>query len=162
MRPAPALKLVALDSEDLAVISAHVQDSVLKVRDFVWEPSHHRFALAMNRFAWEVAIKGKRPSGALERRRAALHFDRVLSVRTIGINRDAPDGVLSLLAAEFIPSEEPAGEVRLVFAGGGEISLSVECIEAQLADLGAAWQTKAMPAHDIEGKTVAASGRLPK
>ncbi len=146
--PAAPLKLVALDVEDLGIVSAHVQDAVLKVRDLVWSPRGHRFALGMNRFAWEVAADGTR-TRRFQRRRAALHFDRVLAVKTTGIDRGAPDAVLELLAIEFRPADAPAGDVRLVFAGRGEISLAVECIEAQLADLGAAWQTKTMPAHDL-------------
>lgn len=149
------LKLVALDEEDLAILSAHVQDAVLKVRDLSWSPAEKRFALAMNRFAWERTVD--RPRGDLERRRSVLHFDRVGSVKASRIRQDAPDAVLELLAATFQPTEAPAGHVTLAFAGGGAIRLEVECIEAQLADLGAAWQTKAMPAHDLAEQSSGAS-----
>jgi hypothetical protein len=145
MEPAKPLKLIALDPDDLVVLSAHTQDAVLRCGDMVWSPRKHRFALAMNRFAWESEGRSRQH----QRRRAAMHFDRVTAVRSIGINRDAPDAIASLLAIEFVPGDAPAGEVRLLFAGGGEIRLSVECIEAQLADLGAAWQTRARPAHDL-------------
>ncbi|MCW5695991.1 MAG: DUF2948 family protein [Bauldia sp.] len=140
------LKLIALDAEDLTVISAHVQDAVLKVGDLAFEPARHRFSLAMNRFAWEAASRRTR---GFERRRAMLHFDRVLKVASSRIDRRAPDVVLELLAISFAPDDEPAGVIVLHFAGGPEIRLTVECIEAQLADLGAAWQTKARPAHDL-------------
>ena len=96
-----ALKLVALDDQDLGVISAHVQDAVMKVGDLEYLPARRRFVLPMNRFAWE------RKSGFLrqrnERRRSVLHFDRVLGVKTSGIARDKPDDVLSLLAVSFVP-----------------------------------------------------------
>lgn len=146
MQPAAPLKLAALDAEDLVILSAHVQDAVLRCGDMVWSPKKHRFALAMNRFAWEID-KGR--AREHQRRRAAMHFDRVIAVKSTGIDRSAPDAIASLLTVEFVPGEAPAGEIRLVFAGGGEIRLTVECIEAQLADLGAAWQTKARPAHDL-------------
>ncbi len=148
MTPAAPLKLVALDNEDLAIVSAHCQDAILRVGDIIWSPAKNRFAVAMNRFAWEVATDGKR-SRSFERRRTALHFDRVLGVKAASIDRGAPNRILELLAVNYAASTEPAGEIRLIFAGGAEIALSVECIEAQLADLGAAWQTKAMPAHDL-------------
>lgn len=148
MDVAAPLKLAALDAEDLAVVSAHLQDAVLKVRDLSWTPARHRFLMGMNRFAWEVAPDGRR-NRSFERRRSAVHFDRVLAVKATGIRRDVPDAVLELLAIEFEPTDAPAGDVRLIFAGGGEVRLSVECVEAQLADLGAAWQTKVMPAHDV-------------
>lgn len=141
------LKLVALDEEDLAVLSAHVQDSVLKVADLVYLPKEHRFAVAMNRFTWEKAEDGRRKT--FERRRAALTLDRVRSVKTSHIRRDRPDAVLELLAVRFMPTEAPAGHVDLVFAGGGAVRLEVECVEARLADLGTAWATKAKPVHDL-------------
>ena len=152
MQPIVSLKLAALDAEDLMVISAHVQDAVLRAGDLVWDAPRHRFAFAMNRFAWE-ANGGRRRRQPFQRHRSAMHFDRVLSAKSTGIDRTAPDAIISLLAIEFIPAEAPAGEIRLLFSAGGEIRLTVECIEAQLADLGAAWQTNAKPAHkaaDVE------------
>src|SRR5688572_29869361 len=129
------LKLVALDDEDLAVVSAHVQDAVLKVRDLVYLPKEQRFVLAMNRFTWEKEDGRRRDH---ERRRAALTFDRVRAVQTSRISRSQPDTVLELLAVSFEPTDAPAGSVDLVFAGGGAVRLEVECIEARLADYGAA------------------------
>lgn len=147
----PPLRLVALDADDLAVISAHVQDAVLKVGDLSYLPKERRFALLMNRFAWEAARDGRRP--VYERRRAALHFDRVLAVRSMHLRRGAADAVLEILAIGFEPEDAPAGHITLTFAGGAAIRLTVECIEAQLADLGAAWQTKAKPTHDLSDRS---------
>ena len=140
------LKLLAMDDEDLAVISAHVQDAVLKVGDLVNLPKERRFALGMNRFIWEKA-DGRREN--FERRRAALTFDRVLSVKTSRVRRDRPEAVMELLAVGFEATETPAGHVTLYFAGGGAVRLEVECIEARLADLGAAWATRKKPSHDL-------------
>ena len=146
---ATPLKLCAFDEEDLAVLSAHVQDAVLKVGDLVYLPQEKRFAVAMNRFIWEKAADGKRK--AYERRRSALSFDRVTAVRTSRIDRKRKDAVLELLAVSFETADTPAGKVTLVFAGGGAVQLDVEVIEARLADLGAAWATSAKPEHDLEG-----------
>lgn len=156
MSIATALKLAALDSDDLVVISAHVQDAVLRTGDLIWSPARKRFAMAMNRFAWETSPDRKRRP-TYQRRRSVVHFDRVTAVRSAGIDRAKPDRILSLLAIEFTPDEAPAGEVRLVFAGGAEIRLTVECIEARLADLGGIWATVARPAHDLDDKSKAAS-----
>jgi hypothetical protein len=139
------LRLAAIDEEDLAVVSAHVQDAVLKVGDMVYLPQERRFAVAMNRFTWEKA-DGKRRD--YERHRAALTFDRVEAVRTTGIDRARPDTVLELLAVSFTPADLPAGHVTLIFAGGAAVEVDVEVIEARLADLGTAWATKAKPAHE--------------
>lgn len=141
------LKLVALDEEDLAILSAHVQDAVLKISDIKWMGRENRFVLAMNRFVWEVAGEKAKE---FERRRSVLHFDRVLKVSASRIRQDAAEAVLELLAVRFEGGEAPAGWVELVFAGGGTIRLDVECIEAQLSDLGAAWSTENLPHHDVD------------
>ncbi len=137
------LKLLALDSEDLEVISATTQDAVVRVSDIGFAERDHRFALLMNRYAWEVA--GGRSAG--QRRRAALSFARVNGVTFAGINLNATEGVLELLDIRFEPTEDPAGLIELRFAGGGTVRLAVECIEAGLEDLGAAWAAKGRPEH---------------
>jgi len=141
------LKLIALDSEDLEVLSAHVQDAVVRVSDMGYARADRRFALLMNRFDWESA-KGRREKGL--RKRAALHFDGVQSVATQGFDPNAPEGVLELLAITFSPIDGPAGIVELSFAGGGTLRLGVECLEARLADLGSAWAAGARPSHDLD------------
>lgn len=140
------LKLVALDEEDLKVISAHLQDAVMKVGDIDYRPRQKKFVATMNRFVWEKAAGGRRPR-TFERRRTVLHFDRVLAVKAAGIDQRRKDEVLELLAVRFAPAREPTGTIELIFAGRGTIRLEVECIEAQLTDLGAAWETRAKPAH---------------
>ena len=140
------LRLIALDADDLAIVSALVQDAVLKVGEISWMPRQQRFALAMNRFAWEAPrLPGRRRE--YQRRRAVLHFERVGSARSTGLDPGAADTVLELLAVRFEPQENPSGHVLLDFAGGATISLSVECLEAQLADLGPAWSTPHAPQH---------------
>lgn len=139
------LKLLALDGEDLEVVAAATQDAVVRVPDLAFAAGDRRFALLMNRYAWEV--EGGRSSG--QRRRAALSFSRVDSVATAGINLNAAEGVLELLDITFEPTDGPAGNVELQFAGGGTIRLGVECLEVRLEDLGAAWAAKAKPEHRL-------------
>ncbi|RFB98646.1 hypothetical protein B5K08_03065 [Rhizobium leguminosarum bv. trifolii] len=139
------LKLVALDDEDLAVISAHMQDSVFKVGDIDWSPREAQFALAVNRFVWEGAERKRR---GFERRRAALVFKRVLAVRSLGIDRGKRDEVLSLLALRLErKGEGPEGTIELSLSGTASIALDVECIEVQLADIGGAWEASSKPRH---------------
>ncbi|AZV17913.1 MULTISPECIES: DUF2948 family protein [Mesorhizobium] len=139
------LKLIALDDQDLSIVSAHVQDAVLKVSDLEFLPAAKRFLLTMNRFVWEAKSGLFRQHN--ERRQAVLHFDRVLGAKTSGIDRDKPAEVLSLLAISFIEISKPAGIVELIFSGGGAIMLDVECIEARLADIGGAWEATSRPIH---------------
>ena len=141
------LKLVALDSEDLKVISAHVQDAVLQVGDMAYRPSEHRFAAIANRFDWAPATGAYGGEPRLERRRTALRFDRVLEAKCQGIDPRSKWQVLELLAIQFEETEPPGGYITLFFAGGPAIRLKVECIEAEMRDLGAAWKARRLPEH---------------
>ena len=140
------LKLVAFDEQDLSVVSAHVQDAVMKVGDLSWRAAERRFVAAINRFVWENRSGLFRHNN--ERRRSALHFEAVRAVSSTGISRDEPEEVLSLLAVRFEPgAQAPAGTVELIFSGNAAIRLDVDYIEARLADLGAAWETASRPTH---------------
>ncbi|PRD40832.1 DUF2948 domain-containing protein [Phyllobacterium phragmitis] len=142
------LKLVALDDGDLQIISAHLQDAVLKVSDLDYLPREKRFVVAANRFVWERAETGGFGKRTLERRRSVLHFDCVTAVKASGIDRSRKDDVLSLLAVRFLPGDAPAGVVEFTFSGNAAIRLDVECIEAKLTDLGPAWEARSKPEHD--------------
>lgn len=139
------LKLLALDSEDLDVISATTQDAVVRVADMGYARRDRRFAMLMNRYAWEEGVGGRKG----KRKRSALHFDRVSSVKVAGIDTNAREGVLELLDIRFTETDKPSGSVELRFAGGGTVRLEVECLEARMQDLGAAWAAKAKPEHAV-------------
>ena len=138
------LKLVALDTDDIAVVSAHVQDSVVKVGDVMWRPAERRVIVVFNRFDWESAQSLEPP---YRRRRAALRFERVNALKARNVAASDRDAMLNLLAVEFTPTDTPAGQVTLTFSGGAALRLDVECLEAELADLGPVWATAACPAH---------------
>lgn len=137
------LKLAALDAEDLTVISAHLQDAILRPEDLTYLMGEKRFALVLRRFDWSAG-----PKAAPRRRLTGLHFERVLGVRTRGLNQ-GPDAMpLSLLAITFAPGDAPSGQVEILFSGNGTIRLDVECIEARMRDLGPVWEAGARPGHD--------------
>ncbi|MEQ1576298.1 MAG: DUF2948 family protein [Hyphomicrobium sp.] len=143
----PEMKLVALDREDLVVLSAQLQDAVVRVSDMAFLKADRRFAAVINRFDWQTAETGARPRPAFSRHRAGLRFERVLSAQVSKIDLASKETVLSLLAVEFDMKDDPEGFITLHFSGGGAIRLHVECIEAELKDLGAAWATAAKPVH---------------
>lgn len=142
-----SLKLIALDADDLEIVSAHVQDAVLKVGDIQFHPTRKSLIMPMNRFAWETAKGVIRQHN--ERHNAVLHFDQVVSVQSTGIAAGKRDEILSLLNVSFEPGSEPGGTIMLVFAGGGAIRAQVEYIEARLTDLGGAWQASSRPVHKV-------------
>src|SRR5690606_2398895 len=144
--PMTDLKLLALDSEDLGIVSAYVQDAVVRVGDMGYAQADRRFVMLINRYAWEAGDT----RGRGKRKRAGLHFDDVIAAHAEGFDLNAKDGVLELLAITFQEGEAPAGEVHLTFAGGGRVRLEVECLEARLRDLGGVWAAKAQPKHDVD------------
>ena len=134
------LKLTAKDTEDLKVISAHMQDALVRLADIRYLAKPRQFALVANRFAWEQQPKS-------ERRRNGLHFEHVLNVKQQGIVEQAKDAVLSLLAISFEAGPEPSGIVVLTFSANCTIKLSVEYLDLHLKDLGGAWTTDLKPHH---------------
>jgi hypothetical protein len=135
------LRLAASDAEDLEVLSARLQDAVFKLKDAVWQPKKHRFAAVVNRLQWEA--------GGKTRVRAGLHFDGVLKVQSSMVKLGAGEAVVSVLAIRFASNggEDPGGVIEIVLAGGGAIRLSVECIDAELADMTAPWAARGTPDH---------------
>jgi hypothetical protein len=141
------LRLFTEDAEDLKIIAAAVQDAVVKAGNLKYEQKKRRFGLELNRYRWENAPKRKGEPG--ERVRALLAFDGVLGVKTRGITKLDPELILSLLSAEFTPdAEPPGGKVTLLFAGDGEIVLTVEALDASLIDSDYVWPTRHVPSHE--------------
>jgi hypothetical protein len=141
------LKFIALDADDLAVVSTHLQDAVVKVADVVWMPRDKRLVIGLNRFDWEATLE---PDPQYRRRRSALRFDRVLNCKCRQVTSGDKDVVLNLLAVEFEETDAPGGVVTLVFSGNAALRLEVECLEVELADLGAVWTTTTCPGHPID------------
>jgi hypothetical protein len=139
------LKLLALDEEDLQVLSSHLQDAVVRVGDMVYLPSQKRFAAILNRFDWESA--SEKGAKDYRRRRTALRFDRVLRAQHKELRPNVPDRVLELLAIQFEPGDTPSGKITLLFSGDVTIQLDVECVEAEMRDLGPVWSTRHKPEH---------------
>jgi Protein of unknown function (DUF2948) len=143
------LKLTALDAEDLAVISAHMQDAIARIGDMTFLRRQGTFALVANRFVW---TGDERRKAAGQRRLAGLRINRVRRARTSHLRQGARDAVVSLLAITFEPeAETTGGTIVLTLSGGGAIRLEVEVIEVQMSDMGEEWQTGRVPQHDLDG-----------
>ena len=155
------LKLVALDKDDIEIVSAHVQDALVKVADILWQPREHRFVVALNRFDWMNAADArgaKNPDDAVpdyRRCRTALRFERVNTCKCRDLDPLDRNAVLNLLAVEFTERDPPAGTVTLTFSGGAAIRLEVECLEAELVDLGEVFSAVLCPDHFAVDTTTA-------
>jgi hypothetical protein len=136
------LKLVALDRDDIEVVSTHLQDALVSVGDVFWRPDEKRLVIGLARFDWESLNAPQ-----YQRRRTALRFDRVSSVKCRNVNCKDKTTMLNLLAVAFEETDRPAGVVTLTFSGGGAVRLEVECLECELVDLGSVWATSCVPTH---------------
>lgn len=147
------VKLQAQDASDLEVMAAHLQDAILRVGDFVWLPKTRRFAGIGARFCWEaVDVETSKPvkGESFYRTRTGFHFDHVMSVRARGFDQGDVEAFLVVLELGFEPGEDEAGTVRLAFAGGAELALEVECLDAAMSDIAAPWQSDQLPKHPDE------------
>ena len=144
------LKLLALDAEDLQIVSAHLQDAVGRVGDIAFDGPARRLVMVLNRFDWDGAADRSQKQ-EFERRQCGLRFDKVKAVRSKDLDRSKPNAVVSLLAIGFEETEAPSGTVTLYFSGGPQLAVDVECIETELRDLGAAWKTGKKPEHPEGG-----------
>lgn len=150
------LRLRAIDTLDLSVIAAHLQDALVKMADLGMDKDKRRFALIFNRFMWEdlEAEKGKGAkadkNAPYRRVRSALHFDAVQRVQTQNLRLANAEALAALMTIAFEAKNDLSGTVTLTFAGGGAIKLDVECLDAWLTDLTAPWATKNKPGHGLE------------
>lgn len=127
------LKLIALDADDLAVISAHVQEARIQSSDIIWRQDQKRLVIGLSRLDWEEALAGETSPRRLI---SALRFDRVLACKSRNIDPSASQALLELLGIEFCPGQAPGGCALLMFSHGGALRLDVECLECELTDLG--------------------------
>ena len=153
MAPDALLKLRAEDPDDLAVISAVVQDALVSVRDLIYDRAAQRFTLVANRFRWESKPPNARDGAAdgsalpFERTHCALAVDTVEKVSYRGFRRSDEQRILSLLA---IRAGEKPGTIDLEFSGSATVRLAVAAIAVRLADVGEPWPTAWQPDHTVD------------
>jgi len=143
--PGRELKLAATDPEDIAVLSAFLQDSVIPISEMVYLAEERRFALVANRFRWEGAPADKVAGQLYERVRCGVTFDRVTAVRRRKFNQTQRGQMFELLALQATNAY-----VDLVFAGGATVRLEVEQVLCHGEDFGEPWPTQWRPEHDLD------------
>src|SRR5262249_18263893 len=149
------MKFVALDRDDLEVVSTHLQDSRVKVDDVLLRPQDKRTVTALDR---SDGLSAEGTNTELRRCLAALRFERVSCCKCRCVNPHGKDDILNLLAVEFAETDGPAGVVTLTFSGGGALRLEVECLECELADIGPSWPCTGRPSHADLAATATTTG----
>ena len=140
------LKLIAKTDEDLRVISAHLQDSIVKTSDIANLKKNKIFLMQLNRFMWEDVEKGVFRKN--KRIRTVLKFENVLKATSKNVNQKKNDRFLDFLAIEMFKMPDKNFEMNLIFSGDVIIKLVVEAIEVTLDDQGSPWVSKNKPRHD--------------
>ena len=140
------LKLIAKTDEDLRVISAHLQDSIVKTSDIANLQKNKIFLMQLNRFMWEDIEKGVFRKN--KRIRTVLKFENVLKATSKNVNQKKNDRFLDFLAIEMFKMPDKNFEMNLIFSGDVAIKLVVEAIEVTLDDQGSSWESKNKPRHD--------------
>jgi|TARA_Y100001970_G_scaffold1633_1_gene1913 hypothetical protein len=141
------LKLIANNSEDLKVISAHLQDSIVSTLDIANLKKNRIFLLQLNRFMWEDVEKGVFRKN--KRIRTILKFENVLGVLSRNINPKGKERFLDFLTMESNILEDKTCEINLIFSGDVVIKIKAEVIEITLDDQGSPWETKNKPKHNF-------------
>ena len=139
------LKLIAKTDEDLRVLSAHLQDSILKTSDIANLKKNKIFLMQLNRFMWEDVEKGVFRKN--KRIRTVLKFENVLKVTSKNVNQKKNDRFLDFLAIETFKMPDKNYEMNLIFSGDIVIKLIAEAIEVTLDDQGLSWESKNKPKH---------------
>jgi hypothetical protein len=143
------LKLRAEDTDDLAVISACLQDALVAVRDLAFIPEGHTFLLVANRFRWERALRSQHGETGYQRTLCGVTFSGVAAASYVGFRRSDEDRILSLLAIK--PALDGERQmIQLAFSGRAEIRLEVVRILCLATDLGEPWPTQWQPRHDVD------------
>ena len=145
-----ALKLRAIDAQDLQVISSYLQDAVTVPADLAYQPKQHRFAAMFNRYCWEAAERDRSnlpDDMKCLRVRTGIHFDGVLKVDSQNIPKRMKNAPMELLAIDCEPEPDGAALILLIFAGGGIIRLHAECIDCHLSDVTEPWPARCRPEH---------------
>lgn len=142
------LRLRAEDAEDLAVISACLQDALVAVCDLAYDPDARVFALVANRFRWEDCHPRAGPGGPFERTLCAVTFDNITAAAYRGFRRGEADRFLCLLAIGLAADAEPGTAIDLDFAGSAGIRLTASALRVRVRDFGDPWPTSWRPGHE--------------
>ena len=141
------LKLIARTEEDLRVISAHLQDSIVTTNNIANLKKNKIFLMQLNRFMWEDVEKGVFRKN--KRVKCAVKFEEVIKVQSKNINQKNKKNPLECLAIKSSLISDNLFKIKIFFSGGGVITISSEIIEVFMNDLGKPWNVKYFPLHKI-------------
>ena len=140
---AKPLRLIAQEADDLAPLSALLQDAVLRVGDMAYDKAGRHFTLRLNRFCHESG--GPAPLRAP----SVLRISCVTRAQMRNLDLKKTQQVLSLLDIAVETLDAPGCMLTLRFAGEArpDIRVEAECIDVLLMDLAVPRRAKSTPNH---------------
>ena len=141
------LKLTGKNKEDLKVISAYLQDSIVTLKNLAFLKKNRIFVMIVNRFMWEDVEKGVFRKN--KRIKCAVKFDEVIKVGSKNINQNNKNKILECLAIKCNLLSDDTYDIKIFFSGGSIITIISETIDIILDDFGEPWNVKHVPTHKI-------------
>jgi hypothetical protein len=150
------LRLLAHGEDDVAVVSALLQDAIIPGADMEFNRNTNQFIIVANRFCWEIqpldGVTSSDGKPVHERRLCGICIRHVTAVQ----HHDWPDmrqgALFNLLALRYVDMSKHTGEgvgLQFEFSGGSSLRLLTDEIDITLADLNAGHPTSLQPAHDV-------------
>ena len=141
------LKLIGKNIEDLKIISAYCQDSIVKIKDLVYLKKNKIFIMMLSRFMWEDIEKGVFRN--YKRIKSVVKFNFIESVLAKNINQQQKNRNLELLAIKSNYNQNNLYNINLIFSGNGIVLLKSEETNVMLDDQEYFWEVKHSPKHKI-------------
>ena len=107
------LKLIGKNLDDLKVISAYLQDSIVIIKDIVFLKQNRSCIMLLNRFMWENIEKGVFRKN--KRIRCAVRFQEVINVMSKNINQKNKNKVLEYLAIKTSIISNSIFKIKIFF-----------------------------------------------
>jgi hypothetical protein len=130
-------RIYAVDTENVLVVAALLQDAIIRISDIRHLPKSRQLVITGAR----LDRSGKRPM----RQNFLLRIFDVDRVRGRNFGAPKDKGYTVLLAMELGVDDR---ELWCRFAGGGDLCVSVTALRMQMSDHDQPWLAKALPSHE--------------
>jgi hypothetical protein len=144
------LKVCAKDEEDLDIIIALLQDSLIPVVSVAFDQENKTLTILANRFCWEIPEEeDNNDESTYYRVHSGLLFKNVEAVHEKNIHTNEKARIISLLIGN-IEKKLDAYHLYLHFSDDACMRLTLSDIDCVLADIDEPWSTHSIPMHDVE------------
>ena len=138
------LRLQATSPDDLKVLSALLQDSIVPISDILYTPSQKQVIMVLQRFRWELTKNAEamgKPIG-YQRCLCGLVIDKVEYMQTHQIDMNDRSQFLNFLT--FYDGDQ---RLDLQFSDSKVIRLRINSLKLTATDIGKSWPTTLRPKH---------------